>query len=82
MGSLISGKTPVVPVGLFQDDDPVYEWNNTEDGQDIDLGARESTIREGEHFRSDERPAGYVPFQYPHPLTASLDAPTNLRIVR
>jgi hypothetical protein len=86
-GGLLSGGTPVRPLGWNnQVTDPWYEWNNTRDGGlDMHLVASHKTIRENEHFFNDREPAGYTPFEYPHPLTLGLapsqrKAPSNVRI--
>ena len=51
--------------------EPLYEWNNTLDGQDADIhvstGAQH--IKEDRDFLNDTHRPGYKPYAYPHPLS-------------
>jgi hypothetical protein len=80
---------PIVPTGgMRQLVEPMYEWNNTVDGNDVDFAAREDVTRAGEHYFNDTIAPNYTPYTYPHPLTKGFTglpapaAPTHLRIVR
>ena len=72
--------------------EPLYEWNNTHDGADVDLivGSSHANadrhIVQGRDFFNDTPRPGYTPFPYPHPLQSgdpvpTPAAPTNLRII-
>lgn len=70
--------------------EPLYEWNNTDDGADVDLVVGSSHanadqhIVQGRDFYNDTQRPGYTPYVYPHPLQGGgqlrPEAPTNLRI--
>jgi len=51
--------------------EPLYEWNNTLDGEDADIhvstGAQH--IKEKRDFLNDTHRPGYKPYAYPHPLS-------------
>jgi hypothetical protein len=69
-GTTLGGVEHVrVPSGWNdQVDAPIYEWNNTEDGADIDISNGFTIqIREGEHYFNDTELV-YTPYTYPHPL--------------
>jgi hypothetical protein len=70
-GTSLAGVTnPPLPSGVVynQSDDPVYVWDNTEDGNAIGVVVSQSLqIRSGEHYFTTEAP-GYTPYTYPHPL--------------
>ncbi len=83
-GGLVSGLTPVVPSGWYnQVTDPIYQWNNTspDNSTTISYGSPLSIIKSGVHYFSAAKP-GYTPYTYPHPLVsgASVSAPQNLRV--
>jgi len=82
-GSLVTGSTPLVPSGWFDEvTDPIYQWGNTssDNTANFRIKASESTIRANEHYFSVAKP-GYTPYTYPHPLvTGSPNPPTNLRV--
>lgn len=50
--------------------EPLYEWNNTLDGQDADIHVSTGVqhIEEGRDFHNDSPRPGYKPYAYPHPL--------------
>lgn len=58
---------------------PLYEWNNLENGLDIDLSIQDfqgcvaptvaDHVQEGRDYYNDLEKPGYEPFTYPHPLT-------------
>ncbi len=48
--------------------EPLYEWNNTLNGEDADMQSRLPHIVEGRDFYNDTKRPGYTPFIYPHPL--------------
>jgi hypothetical protein len=70
--------------------EPLYEWNNTHDGADVDLVVGSSHanadkhIVQGRDFYNDTQRPGYTPYTYPHPLQGGVisppAAPTNLRV--
>ena len=70
--------------------EPLYEWNNTDDGADVDLVVATSHAHADEHivqgrdFYNDTRRPGYTPYRYPHPLqgggTSPPSAPTNITV--
>lgn len=65
--------------GTAQSPEPVYEWNNTVNGEDADIAVNDpwgcsgpsmaDHIREGRDFHNDTPRPGYTPYPYPHPLT-------------
>jgi hypothetical protein len=70
--------------------DPIYVWGNTLNGRPNDVGQYGTTgtghVRTGRDiFFGTPRP-GYIPYQYPHPLTEagssapSLSAPSGLQV--
>jgi hypothetical protein len=75
-GSLITGNPPSRHGWNNQVTEPCYSWNNTrESGANVNFTARESVIRQNEHFFNDTAMPGYTPYTYPHPLTSS--SPTS-----
>jgi hypothetical protein len=55
--------------------EPMYEWNNEYNGQNVDIvinpAACDETrvhIQEGRDYYNDIQRPGYVPYAYPHPL--------------
>lgn len=70
-GTQLSGATPSVPVGWNdQVDDPMYEWNNTEESGNPGFSVGSPLIiRANEHYFVDTALPGYTPYTYPHPLT-------------
>jgi len=79
-GSLLTAELPLVPAGWNnQVDDPIYVWGNS---AHIRISATQPFIRRNEHYFENTPKPGYVPFTYPHPLTAgTVSAPRNVRIV-
>jgi hypothetical protein len=66
--------------------EPLYEWNNTYNGQNVNIILNPAMcpemanhIKENRDFYNDTPRPGYTPYQYPHPLTL-LVPPSNLRI--
>jgi hypothetical protein len=65
--------------GTDQSLEPVYEWNNTVNGEDADIAVNDpwgcsgpsmaDHIKEGRDFYNDTPRPGYTPYPYPHPLT-------------
>jgi hypothetical protein len=81
---------PIRPEGgTGQVVEPMYEWNNTVDGKDVDFAPHEDITRAGEHYFNDTVAPGYTPYAYPHPLTTGgpltsdggPGAPRNVRLV-
>jgi hypothetical protein len=67
--------------------EPVYSWNNTLNGSNVNLNNYgEPTVREGTEFYNNTAMPGYTPYTYPHPLVTGASAsstpapPTNLRV--
>jgi hypothetical protein len=62
-----------------QDLEPLYEWNNTFNGGDLDIEVQnecsETCIQEGRDFYNDLARPDYVPYVYPHPLV-TMDLPS------
>lgn len=69
--------------------EPLYEWGNTLDGQDTDIGVYNfpgcdspsvhDHVKENRDFYNDTPRPGYTPYPYPHPLTqGALPPPTGL----
>lgn len=84
-GDLLVGDAPT-PRWLYQQLEPVYEWANTNDGKNGQIVTKYPSIIEGVHFYNDTKKPGYVPLEFPHPLSSGvsqlprLDPPTNLRV--
>ncbi len=55
-----------------QELDPVYEWNNLKNGNDISFFSHDTCsanhIQEGREFYNDIQRPNYVPYPYPHPI--------------
>jgi hypothetical protein len=70
--------------------EPLYEWNNTHDGADVDLfvgtahANADRHIVQGRDFFNDTPRPGYTPYVYPHPLQGGSQvpppAPTSLKV--
>ena len=69
--------------GTHQSSEPFYEWNNTENGSDVDvtvfnnwtgcLNPQPSDhVKENRDYYNDTPKPGYTPYVYPHPLTKDL----------
>lgn len=68
----------------IQNQEPLYEWNNTFQGQDADITVNDpwgctspsmhDHLKEGRDFINDTPRPNYVPYVYPHPL-AAMDNP-------
>lgn len=67
----------------IQDLQPLYEWDNTVNGEDADITVSDpwgctgpsmaDHLQEGRDFFNDTRRPGYVPYPYPHPLAREAD---------
>lgn len=68
-GDLLTG-TPPTPRDLNQVDDPVYEWENSVNGNNGTVSVASSFIRAGEHYFEDTPRPGWVPPAFPHPLVS------------
>lgn len=65
--------------------EPLYEWNNTLNGSDIDIGVNDNCpgdtpsvahhLTEGVEFYNDTQKPGYTPYIYPHPLAKTPSPP-------
>lgn len=75
-GDLLTGHKPVnVRTGTAtwpeQALEPVYSWNNTNNGQNLDVSAYgEPTLVAGRDYYNQTPMPGYTPFIYPHPLVS------------
>jgi hypothetical protein len=72
-GLLLSGDDPRPQKWPQQALEPLYEWNNTLNGQDADIHSRSILVREGRDFYNDTQRPGYKPYVYPHPLIEFFD---------
>ena len=59
--------------------EPLYEWNNTYNGSDVDVKLNPGLctqmanhLKENRDFYNDTPRPGYTPYVYPHPLTKDL----------
>jgi hypothetical protein len=67
--------------GTAQALEPLYEWNNTLDGADVDISSNSQHVQENRDYYNDTPLTGYQPYQYPHPLTRSAPStPRNFRV--
>jgi hypothetical protein len=60
------------PVQMLQ---PLYEWGNVRNGQNVDWAVSDPFgvwIQEGRDYFNDTEMPAYVPYTYPHPLRGSL----------
>lgn len=59
-----------------QDIQPLYEWNNLENGENTDFflvfESDSIVLKEGRDYYNNTPRPGYSPYQYPHPLIGSL----------
>lgn len=82
-GDLITGDPPNVVNTMtrtkawpHQALEPVYSWNNTNNGSNINIGSYgEPTLKEGRDYYDNTPKPGYTPYVYPHPLTRGLPPP-------
>ena len=52
--------------------EPVYSWNNTNNGQNLDVSTYgEPTLVAGRDYYNQTPMPGYTPFVYPHPLVSN-----------
>jgi hypothetical protein len=49
--------------------EPIYSWNNTLNGSNVNIGSGFPTIQEKRDYYNQTAMPGYTPFTYPHPLT-------------
>jgi hypothetical protein len=61
--------------------DPIYVWNNLQNGSAKNRITGSINVVSGRDFFSGTARPGYTPYVYPHPLTGGPTAPTNLRVV-
>ena len=82
-GDLIAGDPPNVvntttrtAAWPHQALEPVYSWNNTNNGSNINIDSYgEPTLKEGRDYYNNTKMPGYTPYTYPHPLTKGLPPP-------
>jgi len=67
-GNLLAGNPPSPQEWPQQMLEPVYEWNNTINGNDADIISGSPLLVEGRDFINDTPRPGYTPFTYPHPF--------------
>lgn len=75
--------TPPISDPLSYDQllEPIYEWNNTNNGSDEKIYADDSCaaaiehMQEGRDFFNDTQRPGYRPYIYPHPLAVQSPPP-------
>jgi hypothetical protein len=67
--------------------EPVYSWNNTVNGKNLDISCPgEPTIQANRDYYNQTAMPNYTPYVYPHPLVSGASAsstpapPTNLRV--
>jgi len=72
------GRSTDLPNGQ-QTNEPLYEWNNTYNGEDVDVRLSPgmctqmiSHLVENRDFFNDTSRPAYTPYPYPHPLTKEL----------
>jgi hypothetical protein len=73
-GDLITGDTPrnsttrtaAWPHQVFE---PIYSWNNTINGSNVNIQSVFPTIQEKRDYYNQTAMPGYISFTYPHPLT-------------
>ena len=69
--------------GTHQSSEPFYEWNNIENGSDVDVTVYNNWtgcfnpqpsdhVKENRDYYNDTPKPGYTPFVYPHPLTKDI----------
>lgn len=74
-GELLTGDHPVnAKTGTIawphQTLEPVYSWNNTNNGKNLDVSTYgDPTLIGGRDYYNRTPMPGYVPYTYPHPLT-------------
>ncbi len=77
----------------IQDQEPLYEWNNTEDGENTDMVVSNPDhtfiLQENRDYYNDTRRPNYTPYIYPHPLNSgsvipplAVDNPADFKIIR
>jgi hypothetical protein len=49
--------------------EPIYSWNNTINGLNVNIRSVFPTIQENRDYYNQTAMRGYAPFTYPHPLT-------------
>jgi len=58
--------------------EPIYSWNNTINGSNINIGSYgEPTLKEGRDYYNSTPMPGYTPYTYPHPLIKGLPSRTQ-----
>jgi hypothetical protein len=83
-GNLIGGDVPTPHAWPSEALEPVYSWNNTLNGSNVNLNANTPTIIEGRDFYNNTPMPGYTPYTYPHPLVSGgpgPQAPGDLHIM-
>ncbi len=63
--------------------EPVYSWNNTLNGNNVNITAHYANDQEGRDFYNNTPMPGYTPYTYPHPLVSGAPAaPQGLHVVQ
>lgn len=82
-GDLININSPAWPNQMLE---PIYAWNNTQNGLPAGYNGLRASVKEGVHYFNNKAMPGYVAYPYPHPLrgddankvTAKPAPPSNL----
>jgi hypothetical protein len=80
-GDLLTGHQPVnarTGAATWPDQalEPVYSWNNTNNGENLDVSTYgEPTLVAGRDYYNQTPMPGYTPFIYPHPLVSEQPTP-------
>ena len=79
-GDLITGDTPsnstIRKVAWPHEAlEPIYSWNNTLNGSNVNIGSGFPTIQERRDYYNQTAMPGYTPFTYPHPLVTGQPLP-------
>jgi len=77
------GRAPDTNSDGMQELEPIYEWDNYNNGQDEAIGVSRTCalmaehIQEGRDFYENTPRPGYMPYTYPHPLRAGEEPVCN-----
>jgi hypothetical protein len=78
---IVAGNPPAWPHQALE---PLYSWNNTLNGKNLNWTSNPVTtiLKENVDFYNNKSMPGYTPYTYPHPLVSGVPAaPTNLRVI-
>jgi hypothetical protein len=79
-GDLVMGDTPrnsTTKTAAWPHEalEPIYSWNNTINGSNVNIVSGFPMIQENRHYYNQTEKLGYTPYTYPHPLTATQPEP-------